>query len=312
MLECELARKKDKKKRKRPLERDPLLAKKKKVRAKRTNKHSESEISPLNSTVQYDATDFDEPLAGDISTLFTIPPHDDQEIISFDISYDYVPLQSNEPEVNEENKTSKQPSVLAVKTDKSTQTKYDKYALCAKIENILRNEIKTLKSSQNKDISNLVAHEVVLASPEKSKYFIGLSPAQFWALYDFLGPAKFNLTYCNESKGYGKKLNHSISFQLFITLSRWRRGFNILTIAHWYGVSEYSIRTVFTTWIMFLFHHFKDHRYIMFPEQQEFKDTLSKLFCTFKNILVLVDCTEFKCEMPRNTKQPTGKSFLII
>ena len=38
LLECELVRKKDKKKRKRPLERDPLLTKKKKVRAKRTKK----------------------------------------------------------------------------------------------------------------------------------------------------------------------------------------------------------------------------------------------------------------------------------
>ena len=49
---------------------------------------------------------------------------------------------------------------------------------------------------------------------------------------------------------------------------------------------------------MFLFHHFKDHRYIMFPEQQEFKDTLPKLFCNFKNIHASVDCAEFKCEMP--------------
>ena len=30
-----------------------------------------------------------------------------------------------------------------------------------------------------------MAHEVVLASPEKSKNFIRLSPVQFWALYDF-------------------------------------------------------------------------------------------------------------------------------
>ena len=112
-----------------------------------------------------------------------------------------------------------------------------------------------------------MVHEVILASPEKSKYFIGLSSAQFWTLYDFLGPAKFELTYWNESKGYGKKLIHSISFQLFIILLRLRPGFNILTIAHWYGVSEYSIRTVFTTWIMFLFHHFKDQRHIMFPER---------------------------------------------
>ena len=62
LLECELVRKKDKKKRERPLEWDPLLAKKKKVR---TKKHSEMEISPLNSTVQNNATYFNEPLVGD-------------------------------------------------------------------------------------------------------------------------------------------------------------------------------------------------------------------------------------------------------
>ena len=106
---------------------------------------------------------------------------------------------------------------------------------------------------------------------------------------------QINLTYWNELRGYGKKLNHSISFQLYITLLRLRRGFNVLTIAHWFGVSEYSIRT---TWIMFLFHHFNDYRYIMFPEQQEFKETLPNIFRTFKNIRASVDCTEFKCEMP--------------
>ena len=40
---------------------------------------------------------------------------------------------------------------------------------------------------------------------------------------------------------------------------------------------------------MFLFHHFKDRRYMMFPEEQEFKDTLPKLFRTFKNIRASVD-----------------------
>ena len=40
-----------------------------------------------------------------------------------------------------------------------------------------------------------MVHEVILAPPEKSKCFIGLSTAQFWTLYDFLGPAKFHLTY---------------------------------------------------------------------------------------------------------------------
>ena len=118
-----------------------------------------------------------------------------------------------------------------------------------------------------------MAHEVVLGSSEKTKYFICLSPTQFWSLYDFLGPAKWN-----ELKGYGEKLNHSISSQVFKSLfyyaaTRLRRGFNILTIAHhWYGVSEYSVRMV-----------------------SEFR--------TFKNICASVDCTEFKWEMPQNYSQ---------
>ena len=45
--------------------------------------------------------------------LSTIPSHDEQESISFDINYDDVPLQSNEPEVVEENETPKEPSVPA-------------------------------------------------------------------------------------------------------------------------------------------------------------------------------------------------------
>ena len=60
-----------------------------------------------------------------------IPSHDEQENISFDISYDDVPSQSSEPEVNEKNETSKEPSVPAspVKTDKSRQAKYDKLVI---------------------------------------------------------------------------------------------------------------------------------------------------------------------------------------
>ena len=128
LLGWELARKKDRKKRKRPLESDTLLNKKKKVR---TKKHSEMEISPLNSTVQNDATDFDELLLGFCQHCPTYHPMISNRKYSYPLilvmTYD-VPLQFSEPEVNEENKTSKEPSVPAspVKTDKSTQTKYDR------------------------------------------------------------------------------------------------------------------------------------------------------------------------------------------
>ena len=77
------------------------MSTKKKVRAKRTKKYSEREIYILNSTVQNDETDFDELLVGDMSTLSTIPPHDEQESISLDVDYVDVLSQSNESEVNE-------------------------------------------------------------------------------------------------------------------------------------------------------------------------------------------------------------------
>jgi len=82
--------------------------------------------------------------------------------------------------------------------------------------------------------------------------------------------------------------------QLFITLMRLRRGVNNMTLAHFYDVSEYLVRTVFTTWIMLMFHHFKELRYRMFPEGKLSKKVLQKCFAFSKT---------FKCGMPRNYSQ---------
>ena len=54
---------------------------------------------------------------------------------------------------------------------------------------------------------------------------------------------------------------------------------------------------------MFLFHHFKDLKYHMFPERQAFRKNLPKVFRCFKNIRATIDCTEFKCEMPCDYSQ---------
>ena len=85
--------------------------------------------------------------------------------------------------------------------------------------------------------------------------------------------------------------------QLFITLLRLRRGFNLYTLAHFYSVSESYIRKNFTTW-MFLYHHFTDLKEVMFPDRDAFQHLKPKVFnrCS-------VDCTEFFCEVPRNCAQ---------
>ena len=91
--------------------------------------------------------------------------------------------------------------------------------------------------------------------------------------------------------------------QLFITLLRLSRGFNLYTSAHFYSVSESYIRKMFTTWIAFLYHHFKDLKEVMLPVRDVFQHVKPKVFKNFKNIRCSVDFTEFFCEVPRNYAQ---------
>ncbi|XP_057305441.1 uncharacterized protein LOC130642372 [Hydractinia symbiolongicarpus] len=92
----------------------------------------------------------------------------------------------------------------------------------------------------------------------------------------------------------------SVRDQLFVTLLRLRRGFNLSSLAHMYSVSDSYISNIFTTWIMFLYQHFKDYETVMFPERQVFKQFMPKVFKKFKNIRASIDCTEFFCEVPRD------------
>ncbi|XP_066921327.1 uncharacterized protein [Clytia hemisphaerica] len=206
--------------------------------------------------------------------------------------------------------------ICSVKTDtKSTKTDADKLTIAGRIENvILRNEIKLLKENIGQSLQvtnkNPMDMNVILQSAKKTKYFIASFPKHFGDLYEFLGDAKFNLTYWNSTNKINSTIRNfslPIPDQLFITLLRFLRGFNLYTLAHFYDVSEKTIRTIFTTWIMFMFHHFKSLKDVIFPERQVFKKTLPKIFRPFKNIRASIDCTEFKCESPCDYKQQ-GKS----
>ena len=91
------------------------------------------------------------------------------------------------------------------KVDKETQTIYCKYSLNAKIESMVaKNDTKrdTVSLSQTNE-KNTEVHlspmsaTVNLKDRKKCKYFIGLDPSQFEALFRLLGEAKYNLLYWN-------------------------------------------------------------------------------------------------------------------
>ena len=192
--------------------------------------------------------------------------------------------------------------------DITTQTEPDKLAVAGRIDKVLlKNELSLMKNSENCSMyrsQKSMDMNVILKSEKNTKCFIRLISKHFWSLYKFLGDAKFSVSYWKNTKKQdftGRNSTLSVAEQLFITLLRLRRGFNIFTLAHFYQVSEYTIRTIFATSIMFLFKHFQTMKFIIFPEPQAYRKTLPKVFRPFKNIRARIDCTEFKCEMPKTT-----------
>ena len=104
--------------------------------------------------------------------------------------------------------------------------------------------------------------EIVLLDSSKCKYFTGLYLDEFDVLFEFLGPTKHNLNYCNPTARKKGKSSKQVAIHYLQKkssylwrLMRLRRGFNIYTLSSFYSVSEFYIRKVFTTW-MFWYHHF--------------------------------------------------------
>jgi len=197
---------------------------------------------------------------------------------------------------------------------KEVQTVYDKNFLNAKIENVLlRNELKLNQKEgqgENNDYSTkstpLSLHSIK-DDDTKMKLFTGLYYDQFTALFEFLGDSAYNLTYWdgkNTKEGSKKRMRKlTPEEELFLTLVRVRRGYNVETMAHFFGMSSSSVSVIFTTWIQFLYCHFNDYRSRMFPERQHFKTNLPRVFKTFKNIRCTIDCTEFFVQMPRDFRR---------
>ena len=191
--------------------------------------------------------------------------------------------------------------------DHGVQTIYEKDFLNAKIENIiLKNKMKT-EEGPSSSTNSILSLKSIKNNDAKMKLFTRLSFYQFESLFKFLGESVYNLTYwdgvsVNESTKKGKRKLEPQE-ELFLTLVRLRRGYNIDSMAHFFGLSASTISVIFTTWIQLLFCHFNDLRSEMFQERQHFKEFLPKVFSTFKNIRCTIDCTEFFVQMPRDFKR---------
>ncbi|XP_013389213.1 uncharacterized protein LOC106157951 [Lingula anatina] len=194
-------------------------------------------------------------------------------------------------------------------TDASAQTVYTKYELQAKIETIaLKNElvrartVAPTKAFQDKTDAPLLTIDGIKDDKKTFFFFTGLEYLHFLALFTFLGPAVNNLTYWN-----GKSTNKLPSRrktkpidELFMTLVRLRRGYSFFSMSFFFKLSQTVIRSIFTTWIQLLYHHFNDLRPQMFADRSTLRPFLPKSFRSFQNVRCSVDCTEFYVQMPKD------------
>ena len=197
--------------------------------------------------------------------------------------------------------------------DKASQTVYDRYMLNAKIEMMVHRNDAVLKDIGLACPTDLtpkpgLSFEMVKNDPVKIKYFSGLTMLHFTALFTFLGDLVQNLNYWNSgsattsgtSTKKGPARQTEPLEELFLTLVRLRRGYDIPTMSHMFSISPTHIRTIFITWIQLLYHHFNDVRHLMFPDRAHLKRFLPRSFKSFRNVRCSVDCTEFFVQMPRN------------
>ena len=118
--------------------------------------------------------------------------------------------------------------------------------------------------------------------------------------FEFLGPVVDKLHYWGTREGHrrrhhSRKLN---SFnQLFMTLVKLRLNLKLTDLGFRFGISKSLASRYITTWISFLYHHFKEINWM--PSVQQVMGTLPHMFQKYySNTFAIIDGTEIFLETP--------------
>ncbi|XP_051170437.1 uncharacterized protein LOC127287500 [Leptopilina boulardi] len=89
--------------------------------------------------------------------------------------------------------------------------------------------------------------------------------------------------------------------ELIIVLVRLRCGLLLEDMAYRFRISVGLLSSITTTWIQFMYREFTENlRPKMFASREQVQKHVPLIFKQFKNLPVIIDCTEFFCESPGN------------
>ena len=155
-------------------------------------------------------------------------------------------------------------------------------------------------------MSARMSYELCVQQPE-FQHFCGLSVEQFNHIYESLGnDAVFKYLKYKENQPTPKKERKkllSLRCKLFLTLVRLRRAFKEKDLAYFMGVSLSTASRVCKTWIQTLFIQFSLLKPFMMPTVAQQQYSVPECFKYFKNVRVICDSFEVKCQRPSNFDQ---------
>ncbi|XP_046844577.1 uncharacterized protein LOC124438460 [Xenia sp. Carnegie-2017] len=85
--------------------------------------------------------------------------------------------------------------------------------------------------------------------------------------------------------------------EFILTLVRTQKGFDVMFLADTFSVSASHVSRIYTTWVKFLPNELSF--LVPWPSKSEIKEKLPKRFQKFKNLRIIIDCTEFFIQKPK-------------
>ena len=134
--------------------------------------------------------------------------------------------------------------------------------------------------------------------------FTGLNFYARKALWDFLGPAKYELIMWNrdgDTKS-GTMKSMSVEDQFLLTLLILRRDWDYSQVAMVFDLTEDYVSSTFKTWLQFMYLMFKENEAFFFTETKDIdKSLLPKCFQNneFRKVRCVIDCTEIFIQSSR-------------
>ncbi|KAF6209625.1 hypothetical protein GE061_015373 [Apolygus lucorum] len=160
----------------------------------------------------------------------------------------------------------------------------------------------------------LVVFEQQLATNEDMcKFYTGFDINQLKAVTLFSAVDKIHYwgsTFMNESentesssKPQGRSRNYTQAQELLLFFLRLRGGFLLEDIAYRFNLSSSFVSRMVVTWTQILFQKFDSVRSHMFVPRHIINAHLPARFKKFKNIRVIIDCAEIRCEKSSSFEQ---------